>query len=562
MEEGYKKITIDEVISCLKNANLSLSEYNNLRKRYTRVFDFDDDEFAELKSKITSAFTNYLKYIILSHQYMEFNGKLEGYIYEENSLQYLVKNKIIKDFVIDELDKFDEKDYPFYYKFIELVYEKDYENIEKCILNNINIKLSIKKYENIDIPNYLKFFLITNNFSKKRLEDLLNEEEKDKYMTLEMEVISETNDKFSSVSSVQRKPNKIDEKNLDDFYKLVDGIKVYSYFLYTNRNSFNFNLEDKYYLFNINNYSTIINKSKEDINELLKYYKDTYMISYALKNELSISDIITYSSLDLKNDLLIFLFVNSVSIENYNYLKDSGFNDELVKKIVNINGNDYTKYNNVKEKYFELLPYLSYETINNLNDDYGEYLLNKKNEISKLFQNKNYEEYYFGFVKILQKEEVKDYLDLIKNTDFEQLKIYDNLSRYTRHENSLTSDDMVNNVLANIDGFEGNINILHKIPIMLDNNNNQIILDALVEYGLNKDDMEYLDGTIFCYPNEIVLNVFKILKQKEVDVIINNKLNANVIKYVTQMIQKQMNYEFPAPIIYRPEKRLNKVDAF
>ena len=74
--------------------------------------------------------------------------------------------------------------------------------------------------------------------------------------------------------------------------------------------------------------------------------------------------------------------------------------------------------------------------------------------------------------------------------------------------------------------------------------------------------MEYLDGTIFCYPNEIVLNVFKILKQKEVDVIINNKLNANVIKYVTQMIQKQMNYEFPAPIIYRPEKRLNKVDAF
>ena len=117
----------------------------------------------------------------------------------------------------------------------------------------------------------------------------------------------------------------------------------------------------------------------------------------------------------------------------------------------------------------------------------------------------------------------------------------------------MTSDDMVKNVLDNIEAYDGQDDVINKIPLMLSFENNKIILDSLLENELNEENMKYLDGTIFCYPSDFVLRVFKMLRGKEIDVIIDNKLNANVIKYTSQLIQKQMSYEFPPQIIYRKE---------
>ena len=551
-EEGIKSLNLDDVLSYLKQANVSFLEYTKLRSKYTRLFDFDDDEFGELKSKIIVTFENYLKYIIFLHQYNDFNNKLTTDIYEMEALKYLEENEVIKSFVIDELDKFDDKDYAYYFKFIELVFDKDYENIERVTQNNLSIKYSVKKFKDMDISNLEKFFLITNNFDKKRLEELLTDEEKDKYLTYCMEVISEINDNFSRISSVEGKPKSVNEKNLDDFYELVNGIRTYCYFINTNNNSFNFNLSDICYLYNAKRCISVVNRKKEDVDLLLNTYKDTLIVSYALKNNLELEDLINYSKLKFKKDFLIFLFVNGLSFENYLYLKLNGFTHECIIKIVNINGSNYENYV-VDDKYFELLPYLTSKTINSLDDKKGDFLLSKLNSIKELFQNKDYDEYFLGYIKILQSKELREYVNYFKYLDFEQLKIYENINKYLNSNDKMTSDDMVKNVLDNIEAYDGQDDVINKIPLMLSFENNKIILDSLLENELYEENMKYLDGTIFCYPSDFVLRVFKMLRGKEIDVIIDNKLNANVIKYTSQLIQKQMSYEFPPQIIYRKE---------
>ena len=124
----------------------------------------------------------------------------------------------------------------------------------------------------------------------------------------------------------------------------------------------------------------------------------------------------------------------------------------------------------------------------------------------------------------------------------------------------MTSDDIARNVSENIEMYENadSEDLIYKIPLMLDAANSGIILDELKSNGLDVEHIEHLDSTIFCYPSTYVIQVIKILKSSNVDIILENKLNPNMIKYITQIIQNQMRYDFPPPIIRRPNKKINK----
>ena len=553
-----EELNIDNVLSFLLEANNSLTSYIDLRKKYPRIFDFDDEEFSKLKSSLINALLNYSKYIVYLHELNDFND-LKNDITDIESLNELVKKDFIKPYIIDELNKIEEKDQLYYFRFIELVFDKDYANLELTTRNNLCIHSTKYKYLNEKISDVEKFFLITNSYDKKSLEELLTENEKEKYLSLSMEAISEANDKYSRVSNVESKLNKIDEDNIEHLYELVKGFKIYCSFIFKNNNSFNFDINWYLYIYNIKKYCYMINKKTEDIDVLLKYYKNHETLVYALKNELGVEDLTLYSKLKLQPLVLEFLLVHNVSYKEYTYLQSKGFNDVLITMIVELNGSDYTKFN-VKEKYYCLLPYLSITVINSFTDEVGDYLLKKLNEIKEVFNDLHYEEYFLGYIKILRISNIKDYLKLLTHLDFEQVKIYDNIARYTKDNNRMTSDDIARNVSENIEMYENadSEDLIYKIPLMLDAANSGIILDELKSNGLDVEHIEHLDSTIFCYPSTYVIQVIKILKSSNVDIILENKLNPNMIKYITQIIQNQMRYDFPPPIIRRPNKKINK----
>ena len=553
-----EELTTEFVLSYLLNANNSLTNYIELRKKYPRIFDFDDEEFSKLKSSLIDAILNYSKYIVYLHELNDFSD-LKKDITEAESLDILVKKDFIKPYIIDELNKIDEKNQTYYFRFIELVFDKDYANLELTTRNNLCIHSTKNKFLNENISNAERLFLITNSYDKKHLEDLLTESEKDKYLSLSMEAISEANDKYSKVSDVESKLEKINEDNIENLYELVKGFRIYCSFIFQNNNSFNFDINKSLYIYNVKKYSHMVNKTKEDIDTLLKYYKNQDTLAYALKNELSVEDLINYSKLKLHPNILEFLLVHNVSFNEYSYLKDKGFNDVLITMTVDTNGSDYTKYN-VDEKYFCLLPYLSVKVISSFSAEVGAYLLKKLNEIKEVFNDIHYEEYFLGYIKVLKIPNIKDYLKLLTHMDFEQVKIYDNIARYTRDNNRMTSDDIARNVSENIEMYENSESedLIYKIPLMLDAANSGIILDELKNNGLDIEHIEHLDSTVFCYPSTYVIQVIKILKGSNVDIILENKLNPNVIKYITQVIQNQMRYDFPPPVMRRPNKRINK----
>ena len=553
MKKGGMKLTLEQLFPLFNNGKNLLSDFITLRKKYTYTYDFEDEEIKVLIDKLTKSLDSFLKYIVLLYQYNNFNKKLDKYVFEMESLKILEENKYITSNVIDEMDKFDERDFTFFFKFFELVLGDEYNTVFRVIENHVMSELSRKKFINEKIPNHLKFFFITNNFSKKRVNELLNEEENKKYLGKLREVKSESNDVFVKINNVVRKFDKLDEEDIDSLYELVIGFYLYCSFV--NKNDYKLKIDDDdfCYWYNVKKYSALIKKDLNELNTIKETYTDNMFLPFVLKNYLSVEDLLKYKELDIKKNVLKFFLENDVPYATYQYLADRKFNEISMMNTITLNGSNYENYK-VDDKYFSLLPYLNVSSIKKLTPRVLDYLLDVKDHFIKVFNGKYYEMYFEAFIKILKIKDINNYLEIIKRMDFEQVKIFDTINRYLGDKVEVSSDIIATNVMDNINMFiDDEEGVLDKMPIMLSADNNRAILTELLDNGLNIDDIKLLDGTIFCYPAEFVSKVLRIMKGREVDIFMDKKLNPNVIKYITQLIHKQTNYELPPIIIYRPE---------
>ncbi len=553
MEKGRINLSLDELKPLFDKGKLLISEFIQMRKKHTYAYDFEDNEIKDLINKLTKSFDYFLKYIILLHQYNEYNNRFNNYIFEPEVIKYFADNKIITPNAVEQLDKFDELNFIYLYKYIEMVYYDDYEKINKIIENHVIIDLARKKYIKEDISKVEKFFLITNSFDKNRVFNLYNKEENEKFLSKSKEVKTESNDVIVKINNIIKKLDNLTEDDIDDLYEIVIGIYIFCSFVNKNNYKFSFNVKDYCYNYNVKQYCVLINKTIKDINVIFDNFKDTMFIPFVLKNTLSIEDILKYKNIDMKKETLKFFLVNNTPFDTYNYLINKNFTEKEVMNIITLNGNDYSKFN-VSEKYYSLIPYIDLISISKLTDRVLDYLLEVKSRFVELFKGKYYEIYFEGFLKILKIHGIVKYVDLIKKMDFEQVRIFDTINRYLGMD-EIESDTIALNVIDNIKGYiDDEEEIINKIPIMLDYENNKIILTEFLSNGLNIDNMKYFDGTVFCYPSKYVLQVIKVMKNNNVDIMIDNKLNPNFIKYVTQLIHKQTRYELPPLIIYRPNE--------
>ena len=291
---------------------------------------------------------------------------------------------------------------------------------------------------------YDRFMLITNSFNKVNLKELLNEEGKGEYKALVSEVKNKRTgiqDRYRMFAGNLSNPKTdIYGYEVEDLFSLVLVLNKYCKYIHNNNDDFNFNYIETFYWENVDKMKSLINRSEEEIRlikSITKYRKDTLLSSYLFQSSISADDIFGYSKLDeLNNKDLEFMFVNNVSFDTYSKLREKGFSIDEVIKIVTLNGNEYDNYK-VNENRFDLLPYLKIPIINGIDDNVSNYFLNKKKELMKLFDNKNYEEYFSAFITLFQKEEVNGLFEILENLDFEQLKIYDNLDKYLRKNEKL-----------------------------------------------------------------------------------------------------------------------------
>lgn len=560
--ETFLELNLEDAVSFFNHAEELIYKYLELDE------EVEDEDKYKLIGEIVE---NLLKYIITLHQYRDFNGKLKNYLYEFEVLDELDEKEIITPKMYEDLKKYTEGEYEDYnltkyaylYKLIDLMfYENTFDIIYKTLKNQIALSLAKKKYlDNEDINNYDKFMLITNSFNKVNLRELLNEEGKGEFKSLVSEVKNKRTgiqDKYRMFAgNINNPKTDIYSYETEDVFILVLVLYKYCRYIHENNDDFNINYIETFYWGNVYKMRSLINRSEEDIRKIMsvdKYKNDTLLASYLFQSNISVDDMIEYSKieeLNIKN--LEFMFTNNVSLDTYNELRQKGFSIEEVIKIISINGNNYEEYK-VDENRFGLLPYLKISMINGIDEKVSNYFLYRKKELMKLFDNKNYEEYFNAFVSLFQKEELNGLNEILENLDFEQLKIYDNIDKYLRKNKKLKSDDIIENVLTNIKVFNEDTDILSKIPIMLDANNNKEIYNALLDNGMEVEKIDLIDGTVFCYNYKYVIKVLNILKEKEIDIIIEDKLNPNIIRYITQMIHKETTNKLAPMILYRPNK--------
>jgi hypothetical protein len=126
--------------------------------------------------------------------------------------------------------------------------------------------------------------------------------------------------------------------------------------------------------------------------------------------------------------------------------------------------------------------------------------------------------------------------------DTDQLKIYYDISNVLLKEpanNEIINrinydfDTIKENIKNNIEYFKDDQKMLCVMPLMLDCEDNQKILNILVKNGLNTNDLKGFDSTIFCFPLKLVELIEKIFSLNNIPLIVNNKVNPFIMNVIT-----------------------------
>ena len=138
--------------------------------------------------------------------------------------------------------------------------------------------------------------------------------------------------------------------------------------------------------------------------------------------------------------------------------------------------------------------------------------------------------------------------------DLAQLMIYNTILNSTKNDEVLydtLNKEIGNGVLwlqnlrENIEAFKNNPQLLKKLPMFLNKDNNEKILRILINRGLDLKDIDNLDSTIFCYPIELVEIIISILDEFHIPLIVNNDINQDIYEIIKLITKKPvMKMEF------------------
>lgn len=555
------ELSIDDINKQYNNGVLIFNNLLTFIKENSS--NLDNNIRKEISIKLNEMGSSFLKYMFLLHQYKDYYNLLNNYIYEIDSIKALIDRGEIEESFYETISGYENGDYDdlvFYdlgylIKVFEKLFKKDYDKIIKVFENEVTVSHTYEKIKNIDMSDNLKYITLTNILNKNNIDYLFDKDNNKQYKSVINEILSNVIDDVDNfkilIGSLNDKKKELDDYNLNEVFKFVTSCFIYSECI-KKKNDFNIDLNNIYYWKNCKKYVDLSYKNISDIEILMndkRFSDDSLLSSFAFESKLDISDIISYSKIkELKLDELELLYTNNISMDFYNKLLNKNFDKNLIIKTIKLNGNNYENYN-VNEKYFELLPYLNYQNINTFNTNDLDYLIDFKSKLSKMFNGKNYEIYFDAYVKLYNTRNEYEF-NIIDLIDMESMFIDSNIRRYLRTTIE-DSEEYVQNVSNNIDLFSSNTDVLFKVPILLNSENNKLVLDLLIDNGLDVGELDNFDSTIMCYPNELVKEVIKIMKKHNVDIIINNSVNDNLLTYVSQIMQKKMAYEFPPMIVHR-----------
>ena len=194
---------------------------------------------------------------------------------------------------------------------------------------------------------------------------------------------------------------------------------------------------------------------------------------------------------------------------------------------------------------FKLLVWLDVDTIKELegHSKIYNYLIENPKVLNKFFR------YYYSTPKLLQLfklviecKEIENNPQIFNVLDYNQLKVLKQLNM----ENP-TNEEILDNIRCNYQYFS-NLNILYKLPIMLNADNNKKIYELLLSAGLDENNVNKLDSTIFCISYEIVASIFKFMNEKNMQIITDGDVSSKFYS-ILEFMRKNSNKDINANIL-------------
>ena len=459
-------------------------------------------------------------------------------------------------------------DFNYLYLIINKLMPDIYDKLNEFM--KIKIKSNnIKKFFEEEDMGYPIFVVFPNEVTKSKNER--NQEEKEiKELLRKREItIAHSGDIFTRLRYYSNNP--FDKNfNIDEIYDVVSNIITFikTVHLYNEKIDFDPEIAFSYYTLKNN-----CNLSKFSTEEIFKIYSHNkiktdrthIMDSIFYSGKLSFDEVINILNCnDISKDDYTSIFTNSLNLEIIQYFRSIGIYEyeemsyELRKKtsdahkyfenIITDKRYSLEEYKTLRqslnaeehEQILTLLDHLSQESIEEL----------KKHPkllsffINEFYKNVNRVSHQYSndlFKALLSVDEVKENYNTWYGLDTDQLQIYWNISKLLLsdplndefiNKRNYYIDTIIDNIKDNIQFFKDDPKMLCVMPLMLDCDDNQHILNILIRNGLDIKDLRGFDSTIFCFPVKLVEIIEKLFILNEIPLIIDNKVNPFVMDII------------------------------
>ena len=450
-------------------------------------------------------------------------------------------------------------DFNYLYLIIEKLMPDVYDNLKTFM--EIKIKseniAKIFKEEEIEYPIFTVF---PNDSLKTKKEEDDEEKQIRALIAKRNSTIVYSGDIFTRLRYYSNNP--FDKNfNIEEIYDVVANIISFIKVIHLYDENLDFNPEIAFSYYKLKNNPSLSKFNKEEITKIYSHNKiktncDHIMDSIFYSNDMTFDEIMEIiNSDDIPEDSYLCIFTNELTLEKILYFRSIGIDDyeAMASELKNSPFKSYSleEYKKLREeleadKYpniLVLIDFLSKESINKLKQ-YPEVLTFFIDEFHSNINLRSHKYADALFNILLSIKEVRENNNCWYGLDIDQIDIYyniyelllkDPLNDEIINKRNFYVDTVIENIKENIEFFKNDPKMLCVMPLMLDCEDNQKILNILIRNGLDINDLRGFDSTILCFPVKLVEVIEKLLVDNDIPLIIDNKVNPFIINIINMI---------------------------
>ena len=449
------------------------------------------------------------------------------------------------------------------FNYLYLIIEKLMPDVYDKLKTFMEIKIKseniakIFKEEEIEYPIFTVF---PNDSLKTKKEEDEEEKQIRQLIAKRNSTIVYSGDIFTRLRYYSNNP--FDKNfNIEEIYDVVANIISFIKVIHLYDENLDFNPEIAFSYYKLKNNPSLSKFNKEEITKIYSHNKiktncDHIMDSIFYSNDMTFDEIMEIiNSDDIPEDSYLCIFTNELTLEKILYFRSIGIDDyeEMASELKNSLFKSYSleEYKKLREeleadKYpniLVLMDFLSKESINKLKQ-YPEVLTFFIDEFHSNIKLRSHQYADALFNILLSIKEVRENNNCWYGLDIDQIDIYyniyelllkDPLNDEIINKRNFYVDTVIENIKENIEFFKNDPKMLCVMPLMLDCEDNQKILNILIRNGLDINDLRGFDSTILCFPVKLVEVIEKLLVDNDIPLIIDNKVNPFIINIINMI---------------------------